>query len=50
MLTMQLGLLTVTFVWAAAYAKYLGNDNRDVALLGGFSGLMGVCTAATAFF
>ena len=47
-LTVQLAILTVTFARVTAYAKYSGNENRDVAFLGGFTGLMGLCTAVAA--
>ena len=41
-------VLTATLVGATLHGWRLDNEKRDVALLGVFSGLMGVETAVTA--
>lgn len=46
--TLLLALLTATLACVTFHAWRLGNEKRDVALLGVFSGLCGVGTAATA--
>jgi hypothetical protein len=48
--TLLLSLLTVCMVGVTLHAWHLGNEKRDVALLGVFSGLMGAGTAATVVF
>jgi hypothetical protein len=45
--TFLLALLTVTLAGVTFHAWRLGNERRDVALLGVFSGLLGAGTAAT---
>lgn len=42
-------ILTVCLIGVTFHAWHLGNEKRDVALLGVFSGLMGAGTALTAF-
>ena len=46
--TLLLAILTATLVGVTFNAWRLGNEKRDVALLGVFSGLCGVGTAVTA--
>ena len=46
--TLPSAVLAATLVGATLHAWRLGNEKRDVALLGVFSGLMGVGTAVTA--
>ena len=46
--TFLLALLTVTLAGVAFQAWRLGNEKRDVALLGVCSGLLGAGTAVTA--
>jgi len=41
-------ILAVCLVGVTFHAWHLGNEKRDVALLGVFSGLMGVGAVATA--
>jgi uncharacterized membrane protein YadS len=43
-----LAIMTATMVAVTFQAKRLGNDKRDVALLGVFGGLCGVGTAVAA--
>lgn len=45
--TLLLALLTATLAGVTFHAWRLGNEKRDVALLGVFSGLCGVGTVAT---
>lgn len=45
--TLLAGVMTITFAAVAFHAWRLGNEKRDVALLGVFSGLFGVGTAAS---
>jgi uncharacterized membrane protein YadS len=46
--TLLLAMMTVTLVGATFHARRLGNEKRDVALLGAFSGMCGVRTAVAA--
>jgi len=46
--TLLFAILTATLVGVTFNAWRLGNEKRDVALLGVFSGLCGVGTAVTA--
>lgn len=46
--TVLLAMLTATLAGVTAQAWRLGNEKRDIALLGVFSGLCGVGTAFTA--
>lgn len=46
--TLLLGIMTVVLVGVTLHAWRLGNEKRDVALLGAFAGLAGVGTAAAA--
>lgn len=46
--TLILVMFTVTLAGVAIHAWRLGNDGRDVALLGVFGGLSGVGAAVTA--
>jgi hypothetical protein len=46
--TLLLALLTATLAGVTFHAWRLGNEKRDVALLGVFSGLCGVGTTVTA--
>ena len=46
-ITLLLAILTVTLVGVTFHAWRLGNEQRDVALLGVFSALCGAGTAAT---
>jgi uncharacterized membrane protein YadS len=46
--TIAFGLMTLTLAGVAWHARRLGNDRRDVALLGAFSGLCGVGAAVAA--
>ena len=46
--TLLFAILTVCLVGVTFNAWRLGNEKRDVVLLGVFSGLMGVGTAVTA--
>jgi hypothetical protein len=46
--TLVFTILTVCLVGVTLHAWRLGNDKRDVVLLGVFSGLMGAGTAVTA--
>jgi hypothetical protein len=39
-----LGLMTVTLVWVSFHAWRIGNERRDVALLGAFGGVFGLGT------
>jgi hypothetical protein len=48
--TLVFAFQTLCLVAVTFHARRLGNETRDVALLGVFSGLMGAGTAATAFF
>jgi hypothetical protein len=48
--TLLFAILTVSLVGVTFHAFRLGNDRRDVALLGVFSGLLGVGTAVSALF
>lgn len=45
--TLILGVLTVTLAGVSVHAWRLGNERRDVALLGVCSGLLGLGTAVT---
>jgi len=42
------GVMTATMLGVAAHARRLGNEKRDVALLGAVGGLCGVGSAAAA--
>ncbi|WP_164885047.1 hypothetical protein [Rubrivivax rivuli] len=46
--TLLLTILAITLAGVAFHAWRLGNEKRDVALLGVFSGLCGVGSAVTA--
>lgn len=46
--TLLLAILTATLAGVTFQAWRLGNEKRDVALLGAFSGLLGVGTVVTA--
>lgn len=46
--TLLLALMTVILLGVAGHAWWLGNDRRDVALLGTFSGVCGVGAVAAA--
>lgn len=46
--TIAFGLMTLTLAGVAWHARRLGNDGRDVVLLGAFSGLCGVGAAVAA--
>lgn len=46
--TLIFAILTICLVGVTFHAWRLGNEKRDVALLGVFSGLMGVGTAVSA--
>lgn len=46
--TLLLGILTATLAAVAIQAWRLGNEKRDVALLGTFCGLCGAETAVSA--
>jgi len=46
--TIPFAILTATLVGVTYHAWRLGNEKRDVALLGVFSALCGVGTAVTA--
>ena len=46
--TILLAILTLCLVGVTFHAQRLGNEKRDVVLLGVFSGLMGAGTAVTA--
>lgn len=48
--TLFLAILTAALAGSAFHAWRLGNERRDVALLGAFSGLLGVGTVVTAVF
>lgn len=48
--TLLFAILTATLVGVTIHAWRLGNEKRDVALLGAFSGLCGVGTAVTVIF
>ena len=43
-----LGFMTVTLIAVTVHAWRLGNEKRDVALLGGFGALCGVGTIVAA--
>lgn len=47
-LTFLLAAAAITLVYATHQARRLGNEQRDVALLGAFAGLCGAGTVATA--
>lgn len=47
--TLLLALLTATLAGASFQAWRLGNESRDIALLGVLSGLLGLGTAVTTF-
>ena len=47
-LTLVLAFLSICLVGVTVHAWRLGNERRDVALLGAFSGLMGAGAAASA--
>ena len=46
--TLLFAILTICLVGVTFHAWRLGNEKRDVVLLGLFSGLMGVGTAVSA--
>lgn len=46
--TLTLAILTLCLVVVTLQARRLGNDRRDVMLLGVFSGLLGAGTTAVA--
>ena len=46
--TLLFAILTICLVWVAFHARHLGNEKRDVVLLGVFSSLMGAGTAVSA--
>ena len=48
--TLPLAILTICLAGVTFHAWHLGNEKRDVALLGVFSGLLGLGTAASAIF
>ena len=45
-----LAIMTVTLIGVAFHAWRIGNERRDVALLGVFAGLFGAGTAVAAVF
>ncbi len=45
--TVLFGLMTITFIGVTLHAWRLGNDRRDVALLGTIGGILGLGTAVT---
>ena len=45
--TLWLAVLTATLAGVTLHAWHLGNEQRDVALLGAISGLLGVGTVVT---
>jgi hypothetical protein len=47
-LTLVLAILSISLVGVTFHAWRLGNENRDIALLGVFSGLLGAGAAASA--
>jgi hypothetical protein len=47
-MTLILGISALILLYATVQAKRLGNEKRDIALLGACCGLCGVGTAATA--
>ncbi|MEY2689316.1 MAG: hypothetical protein RL375_3515 [Pseudomonadota bacterium] len=49
-LTLAFAVLTATLVVVTLHAHRMGNEKRDVALLGLFSGLCGTGTLVTSFF
>ncbi len=46
--TLLLGILTLCLAGVTCHAWHLGNEKRDVVLLGVFSALMGAGTAVAA--
>lgn len=46
--TLLLGIMTVALIGVTCHAWHLGNEQRDVVLLGVFSALCGAGTAFTA--
>lgn len=46
--TLLLGVTALTLVGVTLHAWKLGNDRRDVALLGAFAGLSGIGAATAA--
>ena len=46
--TLLFASLTICLVWVTFHAWRLGNERRDVVLLGVFSGTMGAATAVSA--
>ncbi|MEK8052611.1 hypothetical protein AACH10_20345 [Ideonella sp. DXS22W] len=46
--TLLLGILTLCLAGVTFHAWHLGNEKRDVVLLGVFSALMGAVSAAVA--
>ena len=46
--TLVFAILTLCLVWVTFHAWRLGNEKRDVVLLGGLSALMGAGTTAAA--
>jgi len=46
--TLLFSILTIALVCVTFHAWYLGNEKRDVVLIGVFSGLMGAGTAVSA--
>jgi 4-amino-4-deoxy-L-arabinose transferase-like glycosyltransferase len=49
-LTIFFAVLTLCLVGVTVHAKRLGNEKRDVAFLGVFSGLLALGTAVSAIF
>ena len=46
--TLLLGIMTVTLVWVTVHAWRIGNDRRDITLLGILGGMCGAGTALSA--
>ena len=46
--TLLLGLMTLALIGVTFQAWRMGNEKRDVALLGAFSGMLGLGTALAA--
>lgn len=47
--TLLFTVLTACLVWVTFQAWHMGNEKRDVVLLGALSGLMGAGTAVIAY-
>ncbi len=47
-ITLLLSIMTLCLIGVTFHAKRLGNEKRDVVLLGVFSGLLGAGTAVSA--